>query len=104
VPISGSLGIKPGTRLVRAWGGKVHTVTAVPGGYAWFDDLVTGRANSVSEIAAREGLTPRYVSRLLDLAFLPPTLVEAILEGRQPADMTAEQLSKAERGLVWSDM
>jgi site-specific DNA recombinase len=46
---------------------------------------------------------PHYVARLLDLAFLPPTLVEAILEGRQPVDMTAEQLSRTERGLVWSD-
>jgi site-specific DNA recombinase len=68
-------------------------VKAVARGHAWFDDLVTGRAKSVNEIAAREGLTPRYVARLLDLAFLPPTLVEAILEGRQPVDMTAEQLS-----------
>jgi hypothetical protein len=35
VPISGSLKIKPGTRLVRAWGGKVHTVTAVPRGFEY---------------------------------------------------------------------
>jgi site-specific DNA recombinase len=72
-------------------------------GYTWFDDLITGRAKSLSEVAAREGLTPRYVSRLLDLAFLPPKLVEAILDGLQPADMTAEQLSRAERGVVWSN-
>jgi site-specific DNA recombinase len=77
-------------------------VKAVARGHAWFDDLVTGRAKSVNEIVAREGLTPRYVSRLLDLAFLPPTLVEAILEGRQPAEMTAEQLSRSERPLVRS--
>jgi site-specific DNA recombinase len=50
-------------------------VKAVASCHAWFDDLVTERAKSVNEIAAREGLTPRYVSRLLDLAFLPPTLV-----------------------------
>jgi site-specific DNA recombinase len=78
-------------------------VKAVARGHAWFDELVTGRAKSVNEIATREGLTPRYVSRLLDLAFLPPTLVEAILEGRQPVDMTAEQLSRSERGLLWSE-
>jgi hypothetical protein len=77
-------------------------VKAVARGHAWFDDLVTGRAKSVNEIAAREGLNPRYVTRLLDLAFLPPKLVEANLEGRQPVDMTAEQMSRAERGLLWS--
>jgi site-specific DNA recombinase len=78
-------------------------VKAVARGYAWFDDLVTGRAKSVNEIAAREGLNPRYIARLLDLALLPPKLVEVIPEGRQPVDVTAEQLSRAERGLVWSE-
>lgn len=45
--------------------------------------------------------TPRSVSPLLDLAFPPPKLVEAILEGTQPADMTAETLTRREWGLVW---
>ncbi len=79
-------------------------VNAVARGHTWFDDLVTWRAKSVNEIAAREGLTPRYVSRVLDLAFLPPTLVEAVLEGRQPVDINAEQLSRSERELLWSDI
>jgi site-specific DNA recombinase len=57
----------------------------------------------VSEIAAREGLTARYVARPFDLAFLPPKVVEAILAGRQPIDMSAEQLSPAGRELVWSE-
>lgn len=63
---------------------------------------LSGWADSVSEIARREGVTPRYVSRLLELAFLPPKLVEAILAGTQPADITAETLTRGERGLVWS--
>lgn len=78
-------------------------VKAVARGHAWFEDLVSGRAASVSEIARREGLTPRYVSRLLELAFLPPRLVEAILAGTQPVDMTAEALTRGERGLVWEN-
>ena len=47
-------------------------VRSVARGHAWFDDLVSGRAPTIREIAAREGLTDRYVARLLDLAFLPP--------------------------------
>ena len=53
--------------------------------------LRTGR--SIREIAAREGLTDRYVARLLDLAFLPPAIVEDILDGRQPVEWTSEMLS-----------
>src|SRR5688572_716487 len=47
VPTSGSLRIKPGTRLVRAWGGKVHTVTAVPKGFEYAGE----RYRSLSAVA-----------------------------------------------------
>jgi hypothetical protein len=33
------------------------------------------------------------VARLLDLAFLPPALVEDIVAARPPVEMTAETLS-----------
>jgi len=77
-------------------------IKAVARGHAWFDDLASGRATSMSEIAAREGVSARYVGRLLDLAFLPPKLVEDILDGRQPVDMTADGLTRVERPLLWS--
>ena len=77
-------------------------IKAVARGHAWFDDLASGRATSISEIAAREGVSARYVGRLLDLAFLPPKLVEDILDGRQPVDMTADGLTRVERPLLWT--
>jgi hypothetical protein len=77
-------------------------VKAVARGHAWFEDLVSGRAKSIADIAEREGVTGRYVARLLDLAFLPPSVVEDIVAGRQPVEMTAETLSRAERPLVWA--
>lgn len=68
---------------------------AVPMGYdarRWMDDLVQGRARTVAEITAREGLRPGAVSRILPLAWLPPDISAAILEGGQPADLTARRL------------
>jgi site-specific DNA recombinase len=35
----------------------------------------------------------RYVSRMIRLAFLSPTIIERIAEGRQPPDLTAQFLS-----------
>jgi hypothetical protein len=35
-------------------------------------------------LANRDGITRRYIRRLVGLAFLSPQLVEAILQGRQP--------------------
>jgi site-specific DNA recombinase len=71
---------------------------AVARGFTWFDDLATGRANSIAAIADGEGVTARYVARLMELAFLPPAKVEEILRGNQPVDLTAEHLT---RGRLW---
>jgi site-specific DNA recombinase len=56
--------------------------------------LVAGEVQSISEIARREGITVRYVSRLIRLGFLAPEIVEAMVEGRQPAELSAESLSR----------
>lgn len=53
-----------------------------------------GSASSLCEIATREGVSDRYVSHLMPLAFLAPDIVEAILAGTQPADLTTETLIK----------
>src|SRR5260221_8914237 len=57
-----------------------------------FQALVSGQARSVAELATVEGVSDRYLSSLLPLAFLAPDMVEAIASGRQPADLTAHRL------------
>jgi DNA invertase Pin-like site-specific DNA recombinase len=47
----------------------------------WFEELASGRARSLVEIARREGLAKRYVTRLTKLAFVSPVVVDAIAEG-----------------------
>jgi site-specific DNA recombinase len=59
----------------------------------WSDDLISGRAASMVEIGKREGVGNRYVSRMIRLAFLAPTIIERIAEGRQPPELTAQFLS-----------
>ena len=77
-------------------------IKAVARAYRWFDELASGRAESLREIAKAEGVGDRYVSRLLPLAFLAPDIVETILAGAQPVDLTAERLTKhTELPLRW---
>jgi hypothetical protein len=79
-------------------------IKAVARGHLWFDDLATGRAASLREIAEREGVTEGYVGRLMRLAFLAPRIVEAILEGAQAVDLTAARLTGGIRlPLAWSE-
>jgi site-specific DNA recombinase len=47
---------------------------------------------TLKEIAAEEGISSSYVTRLLRLAFLAPDIVTAILNGRHPAELTANRL------------
>ena len=69
----------------------------------WFEELTAGRARSVHELAQREGITRRYIRRLVNLAFLSPQLVEAILQGRQPIALTATRLIELDLPLDWSE-
>ena len=68
----------------------------------WFDDLISGRVRSLAEIASRERISRRYVERLSRLAFAAPTIVEAICQGRQPAELSTETLlNRTDLPLEW---
>jgi len=67
---------------------------AVARAHRWFDELSTGKAKSLAQIAKHEGLGVRYVGRLIRLAFLAPDIVESIMRGRQPMNLTAEALTR----------
>jgi site-specific DNA recombinase len=47
----------------------------------WWKELRGGVLN-VSELAAREGLAPSYLTRVLRLAFLAPQVTDAVLDGK----------------------
>jgi hypothetical protein len=71
-----------------------NLIELVARAHRWLDDLAEGRMTSVREIARRDGLDEGDVSRFLPLAFLAPDIVEAILDGRQPVELTAEKLKR----------
>ena len=49
---------------------------------------------TVEEIAAAEKINASYVGRVLRLTLLAPDIVEAILDGRQPAHITLAVLMR----------
>jgi len=61
-------------------------------GYAWRQEILSGQSASATGIAKREGVTSAYVSRLIDLSFLAPDIITAILSGTAPVDLTAHKL------------
>ncbi len=69
-------------------------VKTISNGHRWMKQLQTGAAATVVEIAKAEALDDGEVSRVLPLAFLAPDIVEAILDGRQPLNLTARDLKR----------
>jgi len=43
-------------------------------------------------LAKRERVSPSYFTRLVRLSYLAPDITKAILDGRQPRDLTADKL------------
>jgi len=43
-------------------------------------------------LAKRQGVSPSYFTRLVRLSYLAPDITEAILDGRQPRDLTTDKL------------
>jgi site-specific DNA recombinase len=90
-----------GTSAPRA---DLALLKAVARAHQWSDDLLSGRARSIEEIAERQGVGARYVRRLMRLAFLAPKIVEMIAAGNQPSDLTAEALAeRIDLPLLWTD-
>jgi site-specific DNA recombinase len=62
--------------------------------HVWFEELASGRVRSLAEIARREGIAKRYVETVAHLAFVAPSMVEAICDGRQPPELNTQTLLK----------
>ncbi|MGD9506980.1 MAG: hypothetical protein AB7I59_04640 [Geminicoccaceae bacterium] len=67
-------------------------VKALARAFRWRTLLETGVYGTVSDLAAVERINPSYVSRVLRLTLLAPEIVEAVLDGRQAAELTLAAL------------
>ncbi|HET7446528.1 MAG TPA: hypothetical protein VFJ49_01140, partial [Methyloceanibacter sp.] len=85
---------KPDARLIKLLiKARRFNATLVDSGGAPFAALVK-----------REGVSPSYFTRLVRLSYLAPDIIQAILDGRQPRDLTADKLLAHSRlPLTWRE-
>jgi site-specific DNA recombinase len=82
-----------------------NLVKALARAHDWFGRIVRGEANGIGDIARAERLCRTYVTRIVCLALLAPEIKRAILEGRQPTELTAKRLIRSafKIPLLWTD-
>jgi site-specific DNA recombinase len=68
------------------------------------DRLLADRSLTFEDIAKSEGVVPSYATRLFRLTILAPDIVNAILSGKHPPELTARQLMDDTRlPLDWNE-
>ena len=72
--------------------------------HAWMQEFLSGKVKNLSEIATRENIDKGTFSRMMNLAFLAPDIVEAIMSGHQPAELTVQRLVRqVELPIDWAE-
>ncbi|RIJ14003.1 recombinase family protein [Henriciella mobilis] len=74
-------------------------INAVARAHAWMAEWRAGV--SLPTLAKKLGWTTSPLRQRLKLAFLSPSIVQAILDGRQPADLSLEKLLRTDLPLDW---
>ena len=83
---------RPVLRAEGAEAPDVSLIALIARSHRWLDQLTSGAVASIREIAQAEGIDGGDVSRFLPLTFLAPEIVEALTNGRQGVEFTAEKL------------
>jgi hypothetical protein len=69
-------------------------VKAIARAFRWREMLENGTYATIAEISAAEKINDSYVGRVLRLTLLAPDIIETILDGRQPTEMTLAVLMR----------
>ena len=95
--------IVPPTDIVPDTGGvDPHVLKAVAKAWSWRRKLENGEAATIQDIAEAEGISDRYVGRMLRLAYLAPTVLDKLLVGRLPPTVSVKDMAAAAE-LPWDE-
>ena len=82
----------PGSRTRREPDQKLLRLVARA--QEWFGMLASGQVTSMQDLGERVGCTASYATRVVQLAFLAPDLVDRFARGEQPAELSATKLAQ----------
>lgn len=81
-----------------------NNLTMPAQGRLYYEELFRGEVTSLRELAKRHDKDRADIGRALRLAFLAPDIVEAIVSGHQPAQLSVSRLTRLEDlPLSWTE-
>ena len=69
-------------------------INAVARAYRWYEQIMAGEVQTIRDLAQGAGVTTAYVTRILQLAFLSPKILDIVLSGKQRPDLVLANLLK----------
>lgn len=81
---------------------KPHILRAIGRAWSWRRKLESGQFSTIHEIAKAEGVTDRYISRMMRLAYLSPKILEKLVVKKEQLEFSMKQLIDL-ASIVWVD-
>lgn len=71
---------------------KPHILRAIGRAWSWRRKLESGQFSTIHEIAKAEGVTDRYISRMMRLAYLSPEILERLVIKKEVLDISIRNI------------
>ena len=94
--------LPPADILPDVGGVDPHVLKAIAKAWSWRRKLGSGEAATIKDIADAEGVSDRYVGRMLRLAYLSPAVLDKLVVGRVPPTVSVKDLAAAAE-LPWDE-
>ena len=95
-----------GKHIVSSQAASARVDRSLVNAIVWVRDLrqrLEREGASLDELARQEGCSRPYVSSMIRLAYLAPSITQAILDGTQPTSLTLADLMKRDIPVGWTD-
>ena len=78
--------------LPGSHGQDPHVLRAIARAWKWRRQLEEGEASTLQDIAGREGVSERFIGRMIRLAYLAPEVLEYLVIRRVPPALSLSDL------------
>ncbi len=78
-------------------------VKGIAQAHVWAEELFSGTAASLADLARQHQVSEGYLKKLMPLAFLAPDIVTSLLAGKQPDGLSKEKLVSKTLSPIWQE-